>query len=84
MHSGCFLLYSKHNYTCPICSKSIGDMSAYFQMLDLLLESQPMPPEVQNMKQRIFCNDCCEETDVMYHYVYHPCGKCRSYNTRVI
>ena len=32
MHSHCFEQYTKYNYTCPLCSKSVGDMTVYFQV----------------------------------------------------
>ena len=34
-------------------------------------------------KQRVKCNDCLEMTMADFHFVYHACGKCRSYNTVV-
>ena len=34
-------------------------------------------------KQRVKCNDCLEVTMADFHFVYHACGKCRSYNTVV-
>jgi zinc finger-like protein len=27
MHSSCFAAYTRYSYTCPICSKSIGEPS---------------------------------------------------------
>ena len=32
MHSSCFATYIRYNYTCPLCTKSIGDMTVYFQV----------------------------------------------------
>ncbi len=32
MHSHCFGQYTRYNYTCPLCSKSLGDMAVYFQV----------------------------------------------------
>ena len=37
MHSHCFAQYTRYNYSCPICSKSMGDMSIYFGMLDSIV-----------------------------------------------
>ena len=34
--------------------------------------------------QRVACNDCGEETVAPFHFVYHACAACRSYNTRVL
>jgi hypothetical protein len=37
MHSHCFAQYTRYNYACPVCAKSMGDMSVYFGMLDSIL-----------------------------------------------
>ena len=62
----------------------MGDMSTYFQMLDSLLASDPMPPEFSGMTQAILCNDCGQKGEAPYHFVYHSCPKCHSYNTVVL
>ncbi len=38
MHSHCFAQHTRYNYTCPVCTKSLGDMSVYFRMIDSLIE----------------------------------------------
>jgi zinc finger-like protein len=40
------------------------------------------PPK--RAKQRVACNDCGEESLAPFHFVYHACTACRSYNTRVM
>ena len=37
MHSHCFAQYTRYNYACPMCSRSMGDMSIYFGMLDSIV-----------------------------------------------
>eukprot|EP00798_Chlamydomonas_sp_ICE-L_P000659 gene659-2094_t len=74
MHSACFADYTRYNYTCPICSKSIGDMTVYFQRL---------PADYTGRTQMILCNDCGRSGFAPFHFVYHCCPHCRSYNTRV-
>ena len=37
MHSHCFAQYTRYNYTCPVCAKSLGDMTVYFRMIDSLV-----------------------------------------------
>lgn len=46
MHSHCFGQYTRYNYACPICAKSMGDMSVYFGMLDSILAKDvcDLPP----------------------------------------
>ncbi|KAF6159889.1 hypothetical protein GIB67_032973 [Kingdonia uniflora] len=46
----CYLMfccqeYTNTHYTCPICSKSLGDMQVYFGMLDVLLAEEKVPDE---------------------------------------
>lgn len=79
-----FLVYSRWNYTCPLCLKSIGDMTTYFQMIDSLLSNENRGWMKEMAKQRIHCNDCNLDSMVDYHYVYHKCPLCQSYNTKVI
>ncbi|KXZ51428.1 hypothetical protein GPECTOR_12g390 [Gonium pectorale] len=84
MHSSCFMTYTRYNYTCPLCCKSVGDMSVYFQMLDSLLASERLPPEYAGRMQQVLCNDCGKMGFAPFHFVYHSCPHCRSYNTRVL
>ncbi|KAK9926326.1 hypothetical protein M0R45_023563 [Rubus argutus] len=54
----CFQAYTCSHYTCPICSRSLGDMAVYFGMLDALLAAEQLPEEYRNRCQDILCNDC--------------------------
>ncbi|XP_020264959.1 zinc finger protein BRUTUS [Asparagus officinalis] len=51
MHSACFQAYTCSHYTCPICSKSLGDMAVYFGMLDALLATEQLPEEYRDRCQ---------------------------------
>ncbi|XP_042511163.1 zinc finger protein BRUTUS-like [Macadamia integrifolia] len=84
MHSACFKAYTCSHYTCPICSKSLGDMAVYFGMLDALLSAEELPEEYKDHCQDILCNDCGKKGTSHFHWLYHKCGFCGSYNTRVI
>ncbi|KAL9229240.1 hypothetical protein vseg_004727 [Gypsophila vaccaria] len=84
MHSACFQAYTCSSYICPICSKSLGDMAVYFGMLDALLASEQLPEEYRDRCQDILCNDCGRKGIARFHWLYHKCGSCGSYNTRVI
>ncbi|KAK6276514.1 PREDICTED: uncharacterized protein LOC18604147 [Theobroma cacao] len=84
MHSACFQAYTCSHYTCPICSKSMGDMAVYFGMLDALLAAEELPEEYRDRCQDILCNDCDRKGTAGFHWLYHKCGNCGSYNTRVI
>ncbi|KAK4843002.1 hypothetical protein QYF36_002606 [Acer negundo] len=84
LHLSCFQAYTCSHYTCPICSKSLGDMTIYFGMLDGLLAAEELPEEYRNRIQDILCNDCERKGIAQFHWLYHKCGLCGSYNTRVI
>ncbi|GMY18394.1 zinc finger protein BRUTUS-like [Fagus crenata] len=84
MHSACFQAYTCSHYICPICCKSLGDMAVYFGMLDALLASEELPEEYRDRCQDILCNDCDKKGTAPFHWLYHKCGFCGSYNTRVI
>ncbi|KAJ8771863.1 hypothetical protein K2173_027040 [Erythroxylum novogranatense] len=87
MHSTCFQDYTYTNYTCPICNKSLGDMQVYFKMLDALLAEEKIPYEYSKKTQElqaILCNDCEKKGAAPFHWFYHKCPFCGSYNTRVI
>ncbi|KAL0701751.1 hypothetical protein Bca4012_057873 [Brassica carinata] len=84
MHSACFQDYTCSHYTCPVCSKSLGDMKVYFRMLDALLAEEKMPDEYSNKTQVILCNDCGRKGEAPYHWLYHKCTSCGSYNSRLL
>ena len=54
------------------------------QMLDRLLLNERMPEELAAKTQMVSCNDCGARSTVPYHFVYHKCLSCSSYNTRVL
>ena len=83
MHVSCYKQYAQTSYSCPICSKSLADMSAYFERLDYLLAGEQMPAEYRSARADVWCNDCSKPSVVPYHFLYNRCAHCRSYNTRV-
>ena len=126
MHSHCFEQYTRYNYTCPVCSKSLGDMSVYFRMIDSLvlrdigalpsayrsrMQARCLPvilrcsclhslrltainssrlfcssraADTASALQDVLCNDCEQKSQAPFHFVYHCCSQCQSYNTRVL
>ncbi|KAI8090148.1 zinc-ribbon-domain-containing protein [Gilbertella persicaria] len=84
IHKHCYTAYIQTSYQCPTCLKSLGDMSEYFNRLDKDLERQPMPAEYEKYISHIFCNDCEQKTPAKYHFFYHKCGHCGSFNTTVL
>mmetsp|Transcript_14400 Transcript_14400/g.31248 ORF Transcript_14400/g.31248 Transcript_14400/m.31248 type:complete len:284 (+) Transcript_14400:1-852(+) len=84
MHVSCYEQYIKVNYTCPLCSKSLGDMRSYFSRLDSYMAEETMPAEFANLVSDILCCDCEQRSNVPFHFTYHKCTHCASYNTRVV
>ncbi|KAJ1678817.1 hypothetical protein EV182_003296 [Spiromyces aspiralis] len=84
IHQQCFYKHAEHSYRCPICNKSLADMSSYFSQLDRMVASQPMPAEYANRRSEIFCNDCELRSEVKYHFLCHKCAHCGSYNTNLL
>ncbi|XP_057251192.1 zinc finger protein BRUTUS-like At1g18910 isoform X2 [Beta vulgaris subsp. vulgaris] len=84
MHSSCFEDYTCTRYTCPVCSKSLGDMQVLFGMLDALLAEEKIPVEHIGRTQAILCNDCEKKGIARFHWLYHKCPLCGSYNTRLL
>lgn len=66
MHSHCFAQYTRYNYTCPVCSKSMGDMSIYFGMLDSIvardLADLPAAYRIrQQVRHPLTYGTCCDQ-----------------------
>ena len=57
MHTHCFVAYTRYNYTCPLCAKSLGDMSVYFRMIDSLVarDTATLPLQLTSAHQ-VRCN----------------------------
>ena len=73
IHHRCYREHMKSSYKCPICSRSIVNMEWQFKHLERAIETQPMPPEFQDTKAWIYCNDCSAKTSVKYHWLGLKC-----------
>ena len=81
IHQNCYYEHMKSSYKCPICSKSTVNMETQFRNLDRAIDSQPMPPQFQDTKAMVSCNDCYAKSAVKYHWLGLKCAICDSYNT---
>ncbi|XP_022979906.1 E3 ubiquitin-protein ligase MIEL1-like [Cucurbita pepo subsp. pepo] len=85
MHRECYFeMIKRDKYCCPICSKSVTDMSKAWKQLDEEIEATVMPEEYRHKKVWILCNDCNDTTEVYFHIIGQKCCHCQSYNTRAI
>lgn len=81
MHITCYNKYIKTNYKCPLCKKTLVDIS--WNLLKENLNLQKMPEEYNYMVE-ILCNDCNDKTITNFHFIGHECQSCSSYNTTII
>lgn len=85
IHTACFYkMEMRSTHACPVCQKSVRDMSFLYRKLDEVLSAQPMPDEYAKDRSLILCNDCERRSETKYHFLYHKCVLCNSYNTKVI
>ncbi|XP_019450437.1 PREDICTED: E3 ubiquitin-protein ligase MIEL1-like [Lupinus angustifolius] len=73
-----------HRYACPVCSKSMCDMTNLCKKLDDVVASTPVPEMYKDKMVWILCNDRGANSHVQFHIVAHKCKCCNSYNTRQI
>ncbi|PXF47547.1 Zinc finger protein BRUTUS-like [Gracilariopsis chorda] len=84
IHSDCLRQLAASGYTCPICHKSMADMSKWYRELDKQIQKELIPPEFAYRRSRVLCHDCEKKTVAQFHLMYHKCGACHGYNTRVL
>jgi RING finger/CHY zinc finger protein 1 len=80
IHRPCLSELLKTTYKCPICIKSMVDMSHVFASIDEEISRMPMPPG-EDKDVKIYCYDCEKKTDTKDHYYGIKCLSCGSYNT---
>lgn len=83
IHQNCLKEMREHlQYACPLCSKSVCDMSKVWEKFDMEIAAIPMPEPYQNKMVWILCNDCGKTSKVHFHVLAQKCLNCKSYNTR--
>ena len=84
IHHSCFTesLNQHSNYKCPICKKSVFDMSSIWASMKFEKERVIMPEEYRNITINIACNDCGERGSTSFHVVGKECMSCGSFNTQ--
>ena len=59
-------------------------MTEYFKRIEAMLAQHQMPLEYENWISHILCNDCEKKSYTKYHFLYHKCSSCSSFNTKVL
>ncbi|RYP55790.1 hypothetical protein DL771_012381 [Monosporascus sp. 5C6A] len=67
------------NMLCMLCGTA--QRAGEFRNLDMAIHAQPMPPEFEDTRAVILCNDCSAKSSVKYHWLGLKCAVCLSYNT---
>jgi zinc finger-like protein len=67
-----------------LCGKALCDLTEYNALLDDYIAQNPMPEEYAFLFSLVACADCEKRSVIPFHFVYHKCGCCGSYNTKVI
>ncbi|KAJ2161514.1 hypothetical protein GGF46_001453 [Coemansia sp. RSA 552] len=84
IHRHCLEQSIEYSYKCPLCAASLVDTRALFGAIDEYMRISSMPQEHQNATSLVFCCDCRQRSVAQYHFLYHKCRCCSSYNTSVI
>ena len=53
-------------YRCPLCKKSLGDMTLYWDYISNYVNNCVMPDEFMDYTVKTLCNDCGEKTITKY------------------
>ncbi|KAJ1721558.1 hypothetical protein LPJ53_003934 [Coemansia erecta] len=84
IHERCLQRHIEYSFKCPICSASVCDTQKFFKSIEKYMSSSTMPPEYRDMETHIHCNDCRQRSVAKFHFIYHKCKFCRSYNTTIL
>ena len=85
MHSTCYREYvMQGSYKCPLCNKTMYDATPLWNIIEQYVNTTEMPEEYQDKTSDIICNDCQEKSNVPFHFMYHKCPNCNSWNTDLV
>ncbi|KAJ1731399.1 hypothetical protein LPJ72_003962 [Coemansia sp. Benny D160-2] len=84
MHEPCLNKHIQYSYKCPVCSASLCDTKPIFTEIDSYMRISCMPVEYRKTQALVFCNDCHKRSVTRFHFIYHKCQDCSSYNTSLL
>ena len=59
-------------------------MDAQWNIINQYVENSVMPEEYRDKIVTVFCNDCRKKSQTKFHFAYHKCQECNSWNTDVL
>lgn len=80
IHKCCFYELLKKDYKCPVCKKSLIEISKLEEIFDAEKNNYEIPEELKETKLEIICNDCLKINTVNFNF-FNKCPDCKSYNT---
>lgn len=80
-HMSCMEKYISHDVCCPICRKTLFDMSHTWEEIDILKATEQIPEDFKDWRIRFQCNDCLAINQDKFSIYGNKCPACASYNT---
>lgn len=78
-----FCLSQSNDYRCPLCRKSLQDMTNYWSTIYINILQHPIPEELKK-KVNIICYDCEKNSNnIDWHFMGMRCLECNGYNTSI-
>ena len=85
IHQKCLNEYiGKNNFRCPLCKKSITDLTEQWNIQRYMNEIQPIPDDYKDWIQKIYCFDCQNHSYTKFSLISFECYKCCSFNIQQI
>lgn len=84
LHVECLKRHLQVSHVCPLCSRSLADMTEYYKQLDARIKQDVIPAEYANRVSQVLCHDCGKKCIAPFHFHFHKCTHCGVYNTRVL
>jgi hypothetical protein len=85
MHSLCFNDYIKTKYNCPICKKSLFDMTQHWEHMKQIKSTIQIPEEYMDIKLKVSCFDCEKECETEFCIDnFLECKYCNGFNVQKI
>jgi hypothetical protein len=89
-HRGCVASYMQRDYRCPMCRKSLVDLTAHTRNIDQQLSALETheidyPESLRNKQMQVLCNECeIQFTTSFSPFQIYKCCNCGCYNTQLV
>lgn len=80
-HMSCMEKYISHDVCCPVCRKTLFDMSMAWEDIDILKLTEEIPEDYKLWQIEYICNDCSSNSTDKFSIYGNKCHCCGGYNT---